>query len=250
MSPSFHPRQRHYHVYVDESSQSGQRYMVLGALILESETALCHEAKLQHVRERNLRIDQEIKWGKASKSRTVDYLEFLQTTIGALHMDSPAYYAIVIDTSDLDHRRYNGGDREIGFSKFVYQLLMKCARLYCASGATIDCFLDQRVTRQTLTELRTILNNGAAKKFGSRPFKRVEYRDSKDSNLIQTVDLFTGAIAYNWNGAHLIEGASQARVEIAEWIAAQMRFKSLNVQTVGGRCRFSIWKFAASPRAR
>lgn len=154
----------------------------------------------------------------------------------------------MVDTTQLDHHRYNGGDREIGFSKFMYQLLLKCSRLFCEDGSGVDCFLDDRTTRQTLDELRKILNAGSAKKNGTRPFKRVEYRDSKDCNLIQAVDLLTGAVAYHWNGWHAAEGASAHRVQLAATIARGVGLPTLATPTRAGRDALAVWKFATSPR--
>lgn len=237
-----------FHIYVDESSQSGAHFMVLGALVIEQGRVEGFDAALQAVRT-NHRLDREMKWGKVSKQMLRAYAEFMDVGISGLHKKTPGFYAIVIDATELDHGRYNGGDHEIGFSKFIYQLLVKCARLFGRDGAALDCFLDDRTTRQTLAELRTILNNGANSKFGVRPFRRVEFRDSKESNLIQFVDLMTGAIAYHWNKRHLAQDASPPRIWLANHLAERLHLKSLGASTVGaGQEPFSIWKFQTSPR--
>lgn len=222
--------------------------MVLGALVIEHQRATGFDAALEAVRT-NHRIDREMKWSKVSKQMLDAYTEFLTVGLSGLREETPGFYAIVIDATELDHARYNGGDREIGFSKFIYQLLMKCARLFGRGGAGIDCFLDDRTTRQTLDEFRTILNNGARSKLGVRPFRRVEFRDSKQSNLIQFVDLMTGAIAYHWNKRHLAQDASPPRIWLANHLAEKLGLKSLGAATVGaGAEAFSIWKFQTSPR--
>lgn len=223
--------------------------MVLGALVIDEEFAGTLDARLERFKHDH-GLDRELKWGKVSRSMLRQYEGYVSTVLDALRRDSPGYYSIVVDTSQLDHARFNAGSSEIGFSKFVYQLLMKCARLF-HMGSNIDCFLDDRTTQQTLQELRTILNNGAAKTLRTRPFRRVEYRDSKASNLIQAVDLLTGAVAYHWNGKHLVEGASPARVWLAEELARKVGMpQGMNRPTTAGRERFSIWKFAAQPGRR
>lgn len=222
--------------------------MVLGAFVVQEDKARTLDAKLERLRHDH-HLDRELKWGKVSRSMLPVYKAYVAAALEELRRDSPGYYAVVVDTSKLDHHRYNGGSAEIGFSKFVYQLLLKCARLFHA-GANLDCFLDDRTTRQSLQELRSILNNGAANKLHARPFRRVEYRDSKTCNLVQLVDLLTGAVAYHWNGNQLEPGASPARVELAQFIAGRVGLKSLAIPTPPGRDKFSIWKFATAPTSR
>jgi hypothetical protein len=222
--------------------------MVLGALIAEEDQARLLDAKLQHVKEQ-WRAGNELKWGKVSRTKLDVYEAFVTAGLSSLRRDAPGYYAIVVDTAALDHNRYNDGSSEIGFSKFIYQLLLKCARLF-HFGSNLDCFLDDRTTRQSLDELRRILNNGASKAFRARPVRRVEYRDSKDTNIIQLVDLLTGAVAYHWNGNDKADGASPARVWLASHIARGAGMSRLDVGTAPGRDRFSVWKFAASPRSK
>lgn len=241
------PRFERYQVFVDESSQNGHRYLVIGALVVhaaevESVRRALHECRLRHG------LAQEMKWAKVSRSYCDGYEDVVLCGLKALRTSTPAYYCFVADTQELDHRRYNGGSSETGFSKFVYQLLMKCARLYCRGGAPIDCFLDDRTTKQTLEELRQILNSGSHKHFQQRPFRRVEFRDSKTCELIQLVDMLTGAVAYHWNGHHRLDGASPHRVRLSATIATEVGMKSLAEATSPGRDSFSVWKFAPGPK--
>lgn len=242
-----HQQQTRYHLYVDESSQTGRRYMVLGALVLQEPAAAALTQRLESAKQR-LGLGREVKWGKVSRSMLAAYQDFTCDVLAALQRDTPSYYSIVVDTSQLDHNFYNGGSSEIGFSKFVYQLVFKCARLLHRPNTVFDCFLDDRTTNQTLTEFRAILNNGMNKNYGVRPFRRVEYRDSKACTLIEAVDVITGAIAYQWNGSHKEDGASPHRIALAELIAERVKLKELCVQTRAGRDAFSIWSFAARPR--
>ncbi len=233
-----------FEIYVDESSQSGCRYMVLGALIARSPTASELDLRLDEVRDRHA-LEREMKWGKVSGAKLAAYRDFVGTVVNFLHTDGPGYYAVVIDTSDLDHRRFNGGDREVGFSKFVYQLLVKCGRLF--QPGLFDCFLDERKTRQTLSELRKIVNDGLNLKVSVRPIRRMEYRDSSTCNLIQAVDIITGAIAYHWNQNHIVPTANPAKVALATEIATMAGMTHLGVGTRAGKAPFSIWKFATQP---
>lgn len=233
-------RAQRFHIYVDESSQNAHRFMVLGALVINTEGIDALDAKFQQVRER-YRMDHELKWGKASTSKLDAYEAYLKVALGCLSRRTPCFHSIVIDTSELDHKRFNGGDSETGFSKFVYQLLTKCASLSPHDSA-LDGFLDERTTRQTPNELRRILNNGMGKKLSRRPFKRLEFRNSKLCNFIQAVDLLTGAVAFHWNGHHRKEGASPVRIWLAQMVATEIGLPHLAMSTARSD-PFSIWKW-------
>jgi hypothetical protein len=74
------------------------------------------------------------------------------------------FHSIVVDTSQLRHRVFNAGDRDTGFNKEIYQLVLKCGRLYPKS--IFHVFPDRRSTIHPTEELRTIINHGMHKKFG------------------------------------------------------------------------------------
>jgi hypothetical protein len=97
----------------------------------------------------------------------------------------------VVDATKLDHNRYNQGSREIGFNKEVYQLLLKCGRLY---GGNFHVYLDRRSTGAPTEELRLILNRGIRKRGDRRdwPYRRLHFRDSHEVEALQLADLLVG----------------------------------------------------------
>ncbi len=187
------------------------------------------------------RLRSELKWGKVSRAKNGAYTEFINQVSSRLVARGPAYYCIVIDTSLVRHNEYNQGSRDTGFSKFLYQLLKKLARLF-ERNAHFYVYLDKRNTRHPPDEVRIILNQGCRKEYGHTPFRIIEFRDSKKSDLIQWVDIVTGAIAYHWNDRDSESNASPARIELASKIAVAVGLRSLRQQTGSGLMPFSIWR--------
>jgi hypothetical protein len=91
-------------------------------------------------------------------------------------------------------------------------------RLY--TKALFHVYPDQRVTDHSPEELRLILNRGSRKKGDRRdwPFRRCQFRDSKDTLLLQLTDVVTGAIAFHLNGHNKRSGASAPKLELAQYI--------------------------------
>jgi hypothetical protein len=152
-----------------------------------------------------------------------------------------------LDTHQFDHRRFNLGDAEVGFCKFYYQLLLHCfGKPDCTrlQPARFLVFVDQRTSSFSLEDLRQILNNGMASRLGihSRPFRAVQPVDSKLSVFVQLVDVITGAVGYHWNQLHLAPGASEARRELAAYLAERLGFDNLPIETSFSMQRFKIWK--------
>lgn len=157
-----------------------------------------------------------------------------------MHPDAH-FHSNVVDTSQLRHRVFNAGDREIGFNKEIYQLVLKCGRLYPRS--VFHVFPDRRSTAHSTEELRTIINHGMHKKLGrSRdwPVRKLHYSDWEQRPLLQIADLFAGAIAYHCNGHGQREGASQARIQLASQIFELARVRS-PMQDTAIQGKFTIW---------
>ncbi len=232
----------HHEIYIDESCQNGHKFMVLGGVVLEQPNIELLINDFNEIRaSRNL--NHEIKWGKISNNKLDCYKAFIDVFFNHMNKGLITFHSIVIDCSQLDHSKYNGGDHEIGFSKFTYLLLLRIGK-ECKTYQAIHTYLDNRNSNQSLNELKTILNSGIAKKHSMthRPFKRVHYIDSKTSDFVQAVDLLIGAIGYKFNGRDLQENASKPRIELLNYISQKSGVRGLNEGTPFGKKGFTIWK--------
>jgi hypothetical protein len=111
-------------------------------------------------------------------------------------------------------------------------------------------YLDYRTSKYELDDLRTVLNNGISKKLSKglnavsiQPFRAVEPRNSKSSEIIQLNDIILGAIGYHKNGYHLLSGSSKAKIELSNYIAQKAGLTGLSDNTRYGQSRFAIWNF-------
>lgn len=228
-------------IYADESSQTAHRFLVLGAVTVCTTDVPDLVAAIRAARLPGL-PHGELKWTKVSAAKLETYRAIVDAFFAAVEADIAHFHCVAIDTTRFDHRQFNQGDREIGFSKMVFQLLMKHARLY---PQRLYAYLDSRTTRHSLDDLRFMLNRYALNRLdrGDYPFRRVVFRDSKESDLLQLNDVLLGAAAWVKNGHGDRPDASTAKSELARHILARAGLQSLDVDTPRNRKHFTVWNF-------
>lgn len=235
------------HIYCDESSQNAHRYMVIGAVACSADGRGKVAPELNDVKAAHGH-GGEMKWTKVKARNLRAYRDFASCYFVHAHDDMAHFHSIVIDAAGLNHNRYNAGNREIGFNKFIYQLLLKFCRSY--KGSTFHAHLDHRTTRHPLDDLRAILNHGARKtcQRHDAPFKTVQFRHSHDEVLLQAADMLCGAVAYRWNEQHLRPAATAAKIEMADHVRELARLRDLAAGTPYRAQRFTIWPFKLRDR--
>jgi hypothetical protein len=178
----------------------------------------------------------EAKWTKVSKKKLSAY----KRVVDVLFSEDVHFHSLVVDTTRLDHKRFNSGSREIGFNKEIYQLAMKCARLY--SAALFHLYPDSRETTQKPEDLRLMLNRGCRKGGDKRdwPFRRCQFRDSKTTLPLQLVDIIIGGLAYRLNGHDKKEKASPAKSDLASYILQRAKITDPFKDTARS-ADFTIW---------
>jgi hypothetical protein len=224
-------------IYIDESSQTNHRYLVIGGVVVESDRANELAAKISAARQPEL-PKNEAKWGKVSTKKLAAYKRIVDVLF-----DNPTlvhFHSVVIDTTKLDHRRFNEGSREIGFNKEIYQLAMKCARLY--GDLLFHVYPDYRDTSQNPNDLRLILNRGCAKKGDRRewPFRRCQFRNSEETLPLQLTDVLIGSLAYRLNGHGAVAGASPPKIELSEYVLKKANIVDVFKDTAPAGT-FTVW---------
>jgi hypothetical protein len=138
-------------VYIDESSQNDHRYLVLGGVGVMMLQTGDLDAAIEEARGKDL-PQGEAKWTKVSKLKLPAY----KRTVDVLFRgdDLVHFHCLVVDTTKLDHGRFNEGSRDIGFNKEIYQLATKFSRIY--STALFHVYPDHRETSQNPEDLRLI----------------------------------------------------------------------------------------------
>lgn len=228
-------------IYIDESSQTQNRFLVLGGIIVPTK----HLPELeQHIR--SLRLPElpkgEMKWTKVSPSKLAAYERvvtgILRPPAGPLELME--FHSLVVDTSKLKDKVFNGGSREIGFNKEVYQLCQKFGRTH--KGKLYYVYLDYRDTDSRPGELRDIVNRGIMRKQPEAdwPYRRVHFRNSAECLSLQVVDIFIGAIAFKLNGHYASPDASGAKRQLSDRIMSLAGVRDVTRDT-NVRGRFTVW---------
>jgi hypothetical protein len=230
--------------YSDESSQNGHRYLVIGTLAIFRSKVPALLAKLQQARNDNNHTG-ELGWTSINSYKFGTYIDWLDIFAEFARPQFLRFSALVLDTSKVDHS-WNDGDKELGFNKLLYQLLLHRVGARYGSERPLNGYLDHRTTVHTPETLRQILNAGLGKYRGikTNPFQRIQFRDSKQCDLIQLTDILTGAIAFHMNGHGKKAGTRKEKIGLCQEIR-NLRATDQLVQR-----QFDIWHFFYRERSQ
>lgn len=234
---------RFLHIYCDESRQQAHRYMVLGGVMFNRIYEPVFLDAFREYRAAN-RMHSEMKWQKVSTNKLTEYQRFVD-----LLFDYRPYIhfkAMIVDTHQMDNHKYNHGDKDLGFYKMMYQLLLHSFGRHLNAEDRCIVTLDQRTTHQyKLSTLAKILNNGLRKKyrFEYDPVRNIQAVDSKKSDFIQLADVLMGAVGYQANDDDLRINASPAKIELLRHITQRTGLLHLKQSTPRTMLHFSLWYF-------
>jgi hypothetical protein len=232
-------------VFGDESRNRGA-YDVLGALFMPRTNA-------ERLRER-IAIYRtmppcphplmEVKWEKCTGKKPLPLFERIVDDVTSMFKTKRARYKCLVIERKLVKRFERGKDQRAESVSKSWKLLLgssiKPARLY-------DVTLDNDAVRGDLqlATLKRVLNLAARNKegFGDTTFPDVRMLDSKQDDLLQVVDLITGAVGYHWAGLHTVEGCSKAKCLLAERIAKGIGRPNLAFETPLSAYAFNVWRY-------
>jgi hypothetical protein len=221
--------------------------MVLGGIVIPSTNVSEFNNTMQ-----KFRIEQkmfaELKWTKVTNQKLSEYKRFVEYFFALNNTDKLHFHCIIIDNHEVNNKKHTRRDKEIGFYKFYYQLLLHCfGKRYCQDEKEdrFIVYLDYRNTTYSLNTLKIVLNRGMKKKYtvGTSPFVSIEPRDSKKSELVQINDIILGAIGFQKNGYDLLAGTRESKKELSRYIAEQAGLADLKRDSPWGNDRFTIWNF-------
>lgn len=235
-----------YHIFCDESRQNGERYMVLGGIIIPQETINTFNLTMQKFRDEQ-KMHAELKWSKVSEQKVSEYKRFVDYFFALNNTNKIHFSSLVIDTHQVNHKKFSG-NYETGFYKFYYQLLLNCfgvGYLNEKNDVRFIIHLDYRNSKYKLSDLKDILNKGIRKKLKITTDRAISLQpiNSKNSEVLQIADIIIGAIGYNKNGYELIIGSNAAKITLAKHIAQSAGLNDLKNNTGYGVVRFKIWNF-------
>ncbi|HZD41428.1 MAG TPA: DUF3800 domain-containing protein [Terriglobales bacterium] len=226
-------------VYIDESSHTNHRYLVLGGIIAEINDSAIASAAITKARLPEL-PSGTLKWIKVSRAKLAAYKRAVDRIYELQQQMTLDFHSVVVDTTRQKHRVYNKGSADIGFNKEVYQLAMKFGRLY---SCLFHIYPDRRTTSQKPEDLRVMLNRGIAKHHNDTrdwPFRRLQFREPESSQLLQLVDVFAGALAWALNGHAGRPNSSAAKTELSRYILQKWNIAD-PFRDTRMRGQFTIW---------
>ncbi len=150
---------------------------------------------------------------------------------------------IVFDQTKVDHRRFNQGDKDKGFFKFLYQHYNKHRRSF-GDVSTYRCFHGNRDTAYDLKEMRSILNSAATGSVGFpiSPYLMVEFAEVRRTNLLQMTDLLIGCVGHAMNGRG-VGRPNAPKTRLSEHLRREGPADFLTKETELPDRGFSIWHF-------
>lgn len=251
-----HPAKYRSIVFCDESSQS-ERFFVLGALYFKTELDYKteinrHEAHLRALKER-YGLFGKAKWVKVPAAQQENKLEGYRRLVRWFQATRDMRFkCMVVDTTKypLDNRTRWDGDPLIGYLKF-YCTFLSDGIMCSQPGHFYDITMDNYTFREgdDSHKLRYTVEGRYLKKNQSmsKLYRHCELctANEEDSNLLQVIDLLTGAVAFSWNGGKLRTSVRAAsRRQLVGLL--EIRFK-IKLDKPSHIDRFQIWEFTAKP---
>lgn len=236
---------RLFHIYCDEScTEPSHQYMVFGGIMIPREKAEELSISVKKWRTR-ANMTAELKWKKVTSNKYQHYREYVDGVLNRVKKQEMAFRSVVLRHSDMDCRRFHGGNQELQFYKFMFQFLYNSFVRFLYEGDKVVIFVDERTTDYSLDDLKRVLNRRACRHKGwtDGPFRSVQPVVSHDSELMQMNDVLMGAVAHQNNRGEDVPGRRQSKVDLAQHIAKAAGLSNLRVQTPVSMSHFGIWQF-------
>ncbi len=207
-----------YNIYCDESCHllnDHNKVFVLGAIWVEKSGIQSIFQDLKELKKRHgLSSGFEAKWTKVSLSKVEYYSELVQCFFNdpALHFRA----VVVPDKGILNHSAF-AQDHDTWYYKMFYVLLSKIIR----ERAEYSLYLDIKDTRSNIKvlELKHILNIASVEDVAVSKAQQIR---SHEVELMQVVDILSGALSYAHRGLKGNKGKEQLVEEIEKSIGKKM----------------------------
>ena len=226
-----------YVVYCDESRHDGaskDAYMAIGGLWVPAEQRDTISREFAALKAR-VGLKAEVKWSKVSAKKLEAYKELV-----AFFLSKPElkFRVLVAKHGDLDPAKFHGGDKELGFYKFYYEMLNKW--ILAQNQYLILLDFKQNTDAHRYKVLKRVLD---AKARGTAWIKDLTVIDSSETPLAQMVDLLTGAVCASW--CHLAPESPKG--QLAQMLATGLGRTSLvTPSATPDFVKFNVFQIALS----
>ncbi len=232
-----------YASFSDESCADGNhRYMIIGGILCRSFDAHRLSARIAAIRA-ECRFRESIQWKSLNEGKFETAKRIIDVFLEGNASRKLDFNCIVFDQTKVKHGVFNENDPDLGFFKFLYQHYNKHRRMF-GHASSYRCFHGNRETAYDMNEMRKVLNNAASQDadYGVAPYKIVEFRKVKETNLLQMADLLIGAVGFEIHEKGLVRPDSP-KARLAAYLRKECPCDSLAVPTKQPDRGFSIWHF-------
>ena len=234
------PEKQVYNVYLDESriDNPESNYMVIGGTFVSRDKVRQIQKHIKAIRQKH-EFFGEIKWTRVD-ARKKDFLEELIKHVLQLPENDFSFNCIVVQKDAVNYEKYHDGDKELAFFKFIYELLKQRLK----NNSTYYIFLDFKPTKikERVKNLGEFLTKHIYFNNNNTDIKHFQAYDSSENIFIQLADLFSGAVAYHYNGDP--EGTEKDKM--ASFIANNLGRERLFFATPRSEKKFNIFKIILS----
>jgi len=218
-------------IYLDETSQSGPRFLIIGGIAFPRKYSALFEQTIIAARGTRLPAfhkdgePREIKWNTCGRGdfeaykAVVDAFFDFRLRMEASTVNTCKFHCSIVDTH-VRGRRYSVGSRgQTGFNREIYYHLLLLARSYYKKSL-FHVYPDYRTSTMTMNELALILNRVLKRSKDGRdwPFRRIQFRLSNKLQALQVTDILLGALAYRINGHYDSPKANPDKKLLADYV--------------------------------
>ena len=228
--PRLHEAHLFNEIYIDETSQSGPRFLIISGIVFPRQYSAQFEQAIIDARGSRLPLRfpdgkiREIKWRSCGRGdfeaykKVVDaFFDFRRLMSSTLH--DCKFHCSIVDTQ-VKGRQYSTGKKgQIGFDREIFFHLRLMAESYYPKNL-FHVYPDYRTTNMPMATLAFMLNRNLASRHDERdyPFRRIQFRRSHDIQAIQVSDILLGALAYRINGHYDAEDATPDKKLLADYV--------------------------------
>lgn len=215
-------------IYLDETSQSGHRFLVIGGIMFPKQYAQLFDeaviaARLPQLPLRHVGGEvRQMAWNRFSLGELESYKRVVDTFFSFRSQMTDTAHSIIFHASVVDcsvrGRKYSGGARgQLGFNREIYFHCMSIGRRY--HDRVFHVYPDYRSTNMAMHEMGIILSRGLMREDPRPwPFRRVKFKQSHECQAIQVADILIGAIAYRLNRHYDKPDANPEKKELCDYI--------------------------------
>lgn len=233
------PLPHHYRIYSDESCINQAEYIIIGATVGAPGTL----ARMARDIDALPTTPGVMKWDKIKNGKIDRYLSAIDIFFDYNSRRAIDFHCLVIEARHVNYRKHSGGDSELGFGKFMFQLYLSMKSRYGAPS-NFHCFPDFRDTKYDLQSLKQALNRRLTKASQppDRSFREIEWCNEQDCRAAQINDLLTGATGFIVNGRSQT-GKDQSKQRFAKHVLDKSPHTTFSENSRWSEWHYRVWHY-------